>query len=146
MLLARPGGEQRRGRERAEAEVRQRVDGAVAADQDDPAVAGLAHGGGELALVGRQQRVDARARGAQRARRPGDDLVGLAGAAGACVDDQPDLAPDDDRRGPARPRSGLREPLDLLSGSGIEVERHCSTEPKVRRAAVLWSGLPGART
>ena len=76
MLFARPAGSSAAGGQGAEAEVRERVDGAVAADQHDPAVAGRAHGGGELVLVGGQQRVDARARGVQRGRRPGDDLVG----------------------------------------------------------------------
>ncbi len=50
-VVGAAGREQRRRRQRGKAEVRERVDGAIAADQDDAAVAGLAHGGGELALV-----------------------------------------------------------------------------------------------
>ena len=111
MLFARPAGSSAAGGQRGEVDVGERVHGAVAADEDDPAVVRAAHDGRELALVGRDVQRDRAP--AARSRRPsrGRDLSALA--AGTRVDDQLDLTPDDSE--PVSPLTRNRPPRCLGS-------------------------------
>ena len=108
-----PGGEQRGGRERRQVEVRERVDGAVAADEHEPAVGRLADDGRELGLAAGDVGPNARAGAAQLGGRPRH----VGGAAGVAVDDELDLAPDDGER--TRATANRRGDLEAGNGAGV---------------------------
>ena len=117
-------GQQRHRRQSGNVEIRERVDRAVAADQDHSAILRPADRSGELLFVRRHERTHARSGVAERTRRPGSDLIGAGGAAGPPIDDELHLAPDEGERGtPALPRR-LEGALDARRGIGSGVERH----------------------
>ena len=117
-------GQQRRRRQGGKVEIRERVDRAVAADQHHAAIIRAADGSGELLLVGRHDRAHPCPGISERARRPGKDLVGAAGAAGPPVDDELHLAPDEGERCTPALTRRLRGALDPRGGRGSGVERH----------------------
>jgi hypothetical protein len=114
-VVRAPRRQQRGGWEAGKVEVGERVHGPVAADEHDPAVAGVADGGGELHLAGGHPCVHARARGPQLARRPLDHVVRPARVA---VHEQLDVAADDRER--SRPRADRRARCGARCGAVVE--------------------------
>ncbi len=112
-VVGPPGREQRGGRERRQIEVRERVDGAVAADEHEPALGGARGDGRELGLAAGDVGAHARAGASQLVGRPRH----VGGAAGVPVDDELDLAADD-REG-ARSAASRRANLGAGNDAGV---------------------------